>query len=170
MLNAVINCTLVEFQLFGATQYFCLSGDVQWNGKTWIYLQTNPPIVTSGNASVKSASFQLPDFNLTLNHDLVKRGVQGVFGTQAWIKFYAGYEVDTSDPPVVQNVTLVFKGIINHAALGPLIGLELLTDSYFQDVYPKQRVTRQYFKYLIDDNTVERWNSQTYIHRKKSNG
>ena len=169
MPSPVVNCTLIEFELFGERQFFCLSGQVSWNGRVWEYLQTNPPIITSGNASVKSASFQLPDFTLSLNRDLVSRGIAGVFGPKAWIKFYSGYGIDTSDPPVVQDVNLQFRGIINGVKLGPLIGLDLLTTNYFQDVYPKFKVTPQFFKYLIDDNTVERWNGATYVHKSKAN-
>lgn len=164
MARAVQNCTLIELNIFGSFQRFCLSGQVSWNGLLWEYLNTNPPVVLSGSGSVKTASFQLPDSTLTINKALIENGIVGVFGRKASIKFYSGFSLDTAPVPVVQTVNLEFKGFVSKiSAFGPLLGLELRAENYDNDKYPKFKITDKDFKYLIDTGTVERFNSDTFV-------
>lgn len=159
MLSSFISVPLIELPLYGQLHYYCTtSADVQYDGRTWRSLDTNPPIVSAGAGGVKTASLQLPDYQFALNRALVSMGIANVFGTATPVKIYAGQDVAGT-----VTARVLFKGYINQVtAFGPILGLALKSVDALNDFFPKFSVRRPHFKYLIENGTVERWNGRTF--------
>ncbi len=157
---------LIEMTILGVRQRYCTYGEVSYNGHTWLKLDGNQPIVRSGNGGVKTAAVYIPDFSLALGRALITMGADKVFGANSSVKIYDGIGVTAG---VVDTARLVFSGFVDQVAeIGPLLTLNLRSVGALNDFFPKARISRPEWKFLIEDGTVERWGGVVYTFRSQN--